>query len=97
MHVPERARSSSQALDATIERLAGVLPTREILEGARQRARPDFPEPALRELIANALIHRDFNNSGAGPLVEVFDGRVEIMNRGDPLVPTPRFLDTALR
>jgi ATP-dependent DNA helicase RecG len=90
-------RGYALALDATMERLAGVLPAREILEGARQRARPDFPEPALRELIANALIHQDFSISGAGPLVEVFDGRVEITNPGDPLVPTTRFLDTAPR
>ena len=49
--------------------------------------------PAVRELVANALIHQDFSMTGAGPMVEIFDGRIEIANPGEPLVDTRRFLD----
>ena len=49
--------------------------------------------PAVRELVANALIHQDFSVTGAGPMVEIFDGRIEITNPGEPLVDTRRFLD----
>lgn len=31
-----------------------------------------FPELAVRELVANALIHQDFVVTGAGPMVELF-------------------------
>jgi predicted HTH transcriptional regulator len=48
----------------------------------------------VRELVANALIHQDFSLSGAGPMVEIFDGRIEITNPGEPLVDTDRFLDS---
>ena len=51
-----------------------------------RRTVPEFPEPAVRELVANALIHQDFSVTGAGPMIEIFDGRVEITNPGEPLV-----------
>ena len=59
-----------------------------------RRNLPEFPEPAVRELVANALIHQDFSVTGAGPMIEIFDGRIEITNPGEPLVDTERFLDS---
>jgi predicted HTH transcriptional regulator len=56
-----------------------------------------FPELAIRELVANAMIHQDFSISGAGPMVEVFTDRVEITNPGAPLVRTERFVDSPPR
>lgn len=56
-----------------------------------------YPELAVRELLANALIHHDFSITGAGPMVEIFDGRMEITNPGSPLVETERFLGTPPR
>ena len=53
-----------------------------------------FPDPAVRELVANALIHQDFFVTGAGPMVEIFDDRIEITNPGETLVDTQRFVDT---
>ena len=56
-----------------------------------------YPEPAIRELVANALIHQDFSITGAGPMIEIFTDRMEITNPGLPLVKTERFLDTPPR
>jgi predicted HTH transcriptional regulator len=56
-----------------------------------------FPELAIRELVANALIHQDFHLTGTGPMVEIFAGRMEITNPGLPLVQTDRFLDSPPR
>ncbi len=70
------------------------LPKREEIGPALRRTVPEFPEPAVRELVANALIHQDFSVTGAGPMIEIFDGRVEITNPGEPLVDTERFLDS---
>ena len=55
------------------------------------------PLVAVRELIANALIHQDLAVTGAGPMVEIFDDRVEITNPGAPLIDTQRLLDTPPR
>jgi predicted HTH transcriptional regulator len=52
-----------------------------------------YPEVAIRELVANALIHQDFTVTGDGPKVEIFSDRVEITNPGRPLIDTLRFVD----
>jgi ATP-dependent DNA helicase RecG len=52
-----------------------------------------YPERAIRELVANAVIHQDFTVRGAGPMVEIFADRMEITNPGEPLVDTLRFID----
>lgn len=70
------------------------LPIREIVEQAIRRSVPEFPEPAVRELVVNALIHQDFSVTGAGPMVEIFKNRIEVTNPGKPLIDTQRFLDS---
>lgn len=54
-------------------------------EKALRVKRTVYPEIALREIIANALIHQDFSVRGSGPLVEIFDDRIEISNPGSLL------------
>ncbi|HEX8349021.1 MAG TPA: ATP-binding protein [Hymenobacter sp.] len=65
----------------------------EVKKVTRSTATPLYPELALSELIANALIHQDFSVSGSSPMVEVFDNRIEISNPGRPLIDPQRFLD----
>jgi len=72
----------------------GILPSNEVIGQALRKTVPMFPELAVRELVVNALIHQDFSVTGAGPLVEIFDDRIEITNPGAPLVDTLRFVDT---
>ena len=52
-----------------------------------------YPEIALRELIANAMIHQDFTISGTSILIELFSNRIEISNPGIPLISIDRFID----
>lgn len=73
------------------------LPASETIEQALRETVPAFPHEAIRELVANAVIHQDFLMTGVGPTVEIFDDRVEITNPGRPLVATERFLDTPPR
>lgn len=69
-------------------------PSNEVIKHAIRRSVPMFPELAVRELVANALIHQDFSLHGTGPMIEVFATRMEITNPGLPLVKTDRFLDS---
>ncbi|MCK5268173.1 MAG: putative DNA binding domain-containing protein [Spirochaetes bacterium] len=64
----------------------------KILKDFREEKRM-YPDEAVREFVANALIHQDLSVSGAGPMVEIFDKRVEITNTGDPLIEIDRFID----
>lgn len=48
---------------------------------------------ALRELMANMLIHQDFSITGTGPMICIFDGRIEFTNPGSSLVDVARLLN----
>lgn len=68
--------------EGLIAYLKRSLPHSEIIRDALRTGVAVYPEIALRELIANALIHQDFTIAGAGPMVEVFDDRIEFTNPG---------------
>jgi ATP-dependent DNA helicase RecG len=70
-------------------------PTNEVLGQALRREVRMYPDRAVRELIGNALIHQDFAMTGTGPMVEMFDDRLEITNPGKPLIDPLRFIDHA--
>jgi len=71
-----------------------LLPRNEVINDALRKDVPMYPELAVRELVANALIHQDLFSKGTGPMVEIFTDRMEITNPGIPLVDTDRFLDS---
>lgn len=73
------------------------LPQHEVMGAALRRTVPMYPPLVIRESIANALIHQNFFQQGAGPMVEIFSDRVEITNPGTPLIETDRFLDSPPR
>ncbi|MFY9476462.1 MAG: ATP-binding protein [Aquabacterium sp.] len=52
-----------------------------------------FPKQALRELIANTLVHQDFSLSGVSVMIEMYTDRVEISNPGLPPIDVQRFID----
>lgn len=86
-------RGYAVAFARTIAYINDQLPQNEqIGQALRQEVRM-YPEIAIRELVANALIHQDFSITGAGPTVEIFAERMEITNPGLPLIDTLRFLD----
>lgn len=76
-----------------IEYLNNLLPGSEVIEKAIRKEVKLYPRLALREIIANAMIHQDFTISGAGPMVEIFSNRIEVTNPGKPLISTDRFID----
>lgn len=69
------------------------LPLNEQIGQAFRREVRMYPEVAIRELLANTLIHQDFYINGAGPTVEVFADRIEFTNPGVPLIDPLRFID----
>ena len=90
----EETKGYASGFDGLIGYINARLPTHEVIGPAFRRTIPEFPELAVRELVANALIHQDFFATGVGPMVEIFKGRIEIANPGKPLVDPQRFLDT---
>lgn len=71
-----------------------MLKRNEVLGDALRKEVFMYPEIAVRELIANAIIHQDLLIRGTGPMIEIFTDRIEITNPGNPLVDPERFLDS---
>ncbi len=71
-----------------------ILPSNEVIGKAFRKTIKMYPELAIRELVANAIIHQDFFQTGNSVMIEIYDNRIEITNPGEPLVNTERFLDT---
>ena len=43
---------------------------------------PEYPERAVEEAIANALIHRDYTNYGSEVHIDIYDDRLEVVSPG---------------
>ncbi|MBX9900619.1 MAG: putative DNA binding domain-containing protein [Burkholderiaceae bacterium] len=87
----------ASGFEGLISFINNLLPENEYIGQALRKAVPMFPELAVRELVANAIIHQDFTLTGTGPIIEIFTDRMEITNPGVPLVDPQRFLDSPPR
>ena len=76
-----------------IDIVDNIIPRNEVIGKALRKEVPLYPELAIRELIANSIVHQDFLISGTSPMIEIFDDRIEITNPGIPLVEIDRFID----
>lgn len=76
-----------------LESILDKLPSNEEIQKALRKNVTVYPPLAIREILANALIHQDFNESGSSPMVEIYSDRIEISNPGKPIIKTERFID----
>jgi predicted HTH transcriptional regulator len=81
------------SFENAVKFVSNLLPSKEDINSVLRKTVSTFPLPAIREAIANSLIHQDFFITGTGPLIEVFDNRVEVTNSGIPLVDVMRIVD----
>lgn len=54
---------------------------------------PAYPRVAIREFIANALVHQDFAINGMATSIEIYTNRLVITNPGAPLNDINRLID----
>lgn len=86
-------RGYAVGFEGLIDFINGQVPSNEVIEKALRRQVKMFPEIAIRELVANALIHQDFNETGASVVIELYADRLEISNPGIPFISPDRFID----
>ena len=70
-----------------------LLPKNEVIGEALRRDVRMYPQLAIRELVANSIIHQDFKISGTSTIIEIYNDRIEFSNAGAPLIDTIRFID----
>jgi len=80
--------------EGLIEYINNIIPSNEVIKQAFRETTPMYPELSIRELVANAIIHQDFSQTGNSVMIEIYANRLEVTNPGEPLVDTDRFLDT---
>ncbi|TXI50481.1 MAG: MloB [Lysobacter sp.] len=68
-------------------------PANRVVEETIRKEIKMFPRQAVRELVANALVHQDFSIPGAGVMIELYSDRLEISNPGLPQISVSRFID----
>lgn len=73
--------------------VGALLPSSEDSSAVTLTTKSIFPLPSVREAVANSLVHQDLYITGAGPVVEIFDNRLEVTNPGTPLVDIMRIID----
>ncbi|EPZ52541.1 divergent AAA domain protein [Bacteriovorax sp. BAL6_X] len=73
------------------------LPSSEVIKDAIRQEVKVYPKVAIREIMANALIHQDLHNISINPKVEIFTDRIEISNPGSlmPNLSLDRIIDNA--
>ena len=75
-----------EMLEQTLTFIRRNIGTKIIIDNNGERKNiPEYPMKALREAVANALIHRDYSISreSAYIYVQIYDDRIEIINPGD--------------
>ncbi len=92
-HRHDGQKGYAAGFEGMVSYLNDLLPKNEHIGSALRVAHPLFPELAIRELVANALIHQDMTVTGAGPQIELFNDRIEITNPGCSLVKLDRMID----
>lgn len=90
-------RGYAAGFQGLISYIADQLPNSEVIQDDLRMDELIFPRLVIRELVANALIHQDLTITGTGPMIEIFDDRMEITNPGVPLLDPLRFIDLAPR
>lgn len=94
--IKEREENKGYAVgfEGLIEYINNILPSNEVINQAFRENIRMYPELSIREIVANAIIHQDFSQTGNSVMIEMFSNRFEVTNPGEPLVDTDRFLDS---
>ncbi len=76
-----------------LEYVMKLLPSEEVYRKGIRSMVMVYPETAVREIIANALIHQDFTVAGTSPVIEIYSNRIEVTNPGNSLIDLDRIID----
>ncbi|MCS6557356.1 putative DNA binding domain-containing protein [Curtobacterium flaccumfaciens] len=86
-------RGYGRAFEPLLAIISANVPTVEIIDAGLRTTVQAYAPRALREFLANALIHQDLEETGIQLVVEIFDDRLEFRNPGTPLIAVERFVD----
>lgn len=71
-----------EQIDETYKFILRNISKKAHIEGTKRSERYEYPEQAIRELIANSIIHRDYKIIETYIHIHIFENRLEISNPG---------------
>ena len=89
----EGVKGYAIGFEGLVKFILDQLPSNEIIEKSLRKVVKIYSDLAIRELVANAIVHQDFSIQGTSSMVEIFNNRIEITNPGKPLIDPLRFID----
>ncbi|KJU85227.1 transcriptional regulator [Candidatus Magnetobacterium bavaricum] len=85
-------RGYAVAFERVVDYINDQLPQNEEISKAIRQTVRMYPVEAVRELVANVIVHQDFRERGT-PLIEIYSDRIEFSNPGLPVISPERFID----
>lgn len=82
------------SFDKQVSFIEALLPSSQPIIGALRVEKKAYPSIAIRELLANAILHQDLSERGTFIMVEIFTDRIVITNPGLSLVEEEHLLDS---
>lgn len=70
------------SIEDTVEWILSNLKKRYAIEGLQRVQRPEVPKIVLREVITNAIMHRDYTYHGQSIHVDIFPSKIIVRNPG---------------
>jgi ATP-dependent DNA helicase RecG len=71
----------SGLIEAVINKLREIYASEELIDGIHRETKWKIPERVLRELLVNAVIHRDYTKKNRNE-IRIFSNRIEIESQG---------------
>jgi len=86
-------RGYAAGFESLIDFIHSAAPLNRFVEQVVREEVKMFPRQAIRELVANALVHQDFEATGQSVMIEMYADRLEVSNPGLPPIKVERFID----
>lgn len=83
----------ASSLDEVCRYIDAFLPSEEKIGFIYRETTHEYPPEAVRELVANGILHQDYGIEGMQMFVEIFSDRIKISNPGVPLVDPASFIN----
>lgn len=72
----------AQQIDSAVHFALKNSRTSSKIVGKKREERLEYPEEVLREIITNAVVHRDYSIAGSAIMLAIYDDRIEISSPG---------------
>jgi len=84
----------ASGFDDLIRWIYSQIPEPEVITKIYREQKITYPEKAIREIVANALIHQDCEIDGMRPVIEIYKNHIEISSPGSCLVDPEKIIES---